>query len=142
MVKTMTGEATLPAARPKVWALLNDPAVLKACIPGCQLLERSGDNGFVAVGKVKIGPVAATFKGKVDYPTSSPKSATPSRAKARAASPASPKAPRKCLSLTPKAATRLHYDVEAHVGGKMAQLEAVAQGAREMAFATTAKAGE
>ena len=44
MAMTMTGEATLPAARPKVWALLNDPAVLKACIPGCESLERTGDN--------------------------------------------------------------------------------------------------
>ena len=65
MAMTMTGEATLPAARPKVWALLNDPAVLKACIPGCESLERTGDNGFAAVAKIRIGPVAATFKGKV-----------------------------------------------------------------------------
>ena len=42
------------------------PGVLKACIPGCQSLERTGDNGFAAVVKIKIGPVAATFKGKVE----------------------------------------------------------------------------
>ena len=66
MAMTMTGEATLPAARPKVWALLNDPVVLKACIPGCESLEKTGDNGFAAVAKVKIGPMAATFKGKVE----------------------------------------------------------------------------
>ena len=46
MAMTMTGEATLPAARPKVWALLNDPDVLKACIPGCQSLERSRRQRF------------------------------------------------------------------------------------------------
>ena len=66
MAMSMTGEATLPADRPKVWALLNDPAVLKACIPGCESLERTGDNGFAAVVKTKIGPVSATFKGKVE----------------------------------------------------------------------------
>ena len=46
MAMTMTGEATLPAGRPKVWAMLNDPAVLKACIPGCQSLEKTSDNVF------------------------------------------------------------------------------------------------
>ena len=66
MAMTMTGEATLPAPRPKVWALLNDQDVLKDCIPGCQSLERAGDTGFAAVAKVKIGPVSATFKGKVE----------------------------------------------------------------------------
>ena len=40
--------------------------MLKACIPGCQSLERAGDNGFAAVAKIKIGPVSATFKGKVE----------------------------------------------------------------------------
>src|SRR5208283_2389384 len=44
MAVTMTGEATLPAARSKVWALLNDPEVLKTCIPGCQSLEPTSDN--------------------------------------------------------------------------------------------------
>ncbi len=66
MAMTMTGEATFPAARSRVWALLNDPEVLKVCIPGCQSLEKVGDNGFAAVAKVKIGPVSATFKGKVE----------------------------------------------------------------------------
>src|SRR5271154_5378187 len=66
MAMTMTGEVTLPAGRPKVWALLNDPEVLKSSIPGCESLEKSGDTGFAAVVKTKIGPVSATFKGKVE----------------------------------------------------------------------------
>ena len=66
MAMTMTGEVTLPAERAKVWELLNDPEVLKAAIPGCQSLEKTGDNGFSAVVKMKIGPVSATFKGKVE----------------------------------------------------------------------------
>ena len=66
MAMTMTGEVTLPAERPKVWALLNDPEVLKSAIPGCQSLEKTGENGFAAVVKTKIGPVSATFKGKVE----------------------------------------------------------------------------
>ena len=65
MAMTMTGEVTLPAERSHVWAMLNDPAVLKACIPGCQSLEKTSDNSFSAVAKIKIGPVGASFKGKV-----------------------------------------------------------------------------
>ena len=65
MAMTMTGENILPADRATVWAKLNDPEVLKACIPGCEELERTQDNGFRAVAKVKVGPVKATFKGKV-----------------------------------------------------------------------------
>src|SRR5579863_10774267 len=65
MAMTMTGETTLPADRAKVWAMLNDPAVLKACIPGCQSLEKTSDTSFAATVKVKIGPVGATFKGAV-----------------------------------------------------------------------------
>ena len=142
MVMTMTGEATLPAARPKVWALLNDPAVLKACIPGCQSLERSGDNGFVAVGKVKIGPVAATFKGKVELSDIVPEVGYTISGEGEGGIAGFAKGAAKVSLSDAEGGTRLHYDVEAHVGGKMAQLEAVAQGAREMAFATTAKAGE
>src|SRR5260370_42694486 len=65
MAMTMTGEVTLPADRPKVWAMLNDPEVLKASIPGCQSLEKTSDTSFSAAVKVKIGPGGASFKGKV-----------------------------------------------------------------------------
>ena len=65
MAMTMSGEVVLPADQQIVWQKLNDPEVLKACIPGCQSLERTGDNGFAAVAKIKVGPVSATFKGAV-----------------------------------------------------------------------------
>jgi len=65
MAMTMNGEAILPASQADVWLKLNDPETLKACIPGCQSLETDGEHGFVAVAKVKLGPVSATFKGKV-----------------------------------------------------------------------------
>jgi carbon monoxide dehydrogenase subunit G len=66
MAMTMKGEVLLPADRNTVWTKLNDPEVLKACIPGCQTLEASGENGFSAVVKVKVGPVSASFKGSVE----------------------------------------------------------------------------
>ena len=64
MAMTMTGEVDLPATKQVVWEALNDPEILKACIPGCQSLEKVGDNSLLAVAKVKVGPVAASFKGK------------------------------------------------------------------------------
>ena len=65
MAMTMNGEVQLAAPREAVWAKLNDPDVLKACIPGCEELEKTEDNGFRATAKMKVGPVSARFKGKV-----------------------------------------------------------------------------
>ena len=65
MAMTMTGEVQLPASREVVWAKLNDPEVLKACIPGCEELNKTSDTEFQAVAVTKIGPVKARFKGNV-----------------------------------------------------------------------------
>ncbi len=55
----------IPASRDKVWAALNDPDVLKACIPGCQALEVTAPNEMTATVVFRVGPVKATFGGKV-----------------------------------------------------------------------------
>jgi carbon monoxide dehydrogenase subunit G len=65
MAMTMNGEIQLAAPREVVWAKLNDPDVLKACIPGCEELEKTDDQGFRAAAKMKVGPVSARFRGKV-----------------------------------------------------------------------------
>ena len=49
----MTGEQQIAAPRQKVWEALNDPQVLAACIPGCQSLEKEGDDRFAAIAEVK-----------------------------------------------------------------------------------------
>ena len=61
----MQGEERIAASREAVWAALNDPEILKQCIPGCQSLEMTGDNEMSAAVKLKVGPVSATFKGSV-----------------------------------------------------------------------------
>lgn len=61
----LQGERLIPVPQDKTWAALNDPQVLKACITGCESLERSGDDGFAAVVAVKVGPVSARFKGNL-----------------------------------------------------------------------------
>ena len=124
MAMTMTGEATLPADRPKVWALLNDPEVLKACIPGCESLERVGDNGFAAVVKTKIGPVSATFRGKVELSDIVPLVGYTISGEGEGGVAGFAKGGAKVSLADAAGGTLLRYDVEAHVGGKIAQLGA------------------
>ena len=123
MAMTMTGEVELPATRQVVWEALNDPEVLKACIPGCQSLEKVGDS-LQAVAKVKVGPVAATFKGKVDLLDLDPPNGyrISGEGEGGVAGFAKGGATVK-LSDIPEG-TKLAYDVEAQVGGKIAQLGA------------------
>ena len=66
MSMEMTGEYRIPAPRQRVWEALNDPAVLKACIPGCKQLEKVSDTDFNAIVATKVGPVSATFRGSVN----------------------------------------------------------------------------
>ena len=122
MAMTMSGEQQLTAARDKVWAALNDPAVLKACIPGCETLDVTGENEFVAVATNKVGPVKATFKGKVrltdlDPPNSYKISGEGDGGIAGFAKGGA------TVSLSDKdGGTLLSYNVEAQIGGKLAQL--------------------
>jgi uncharacterized protein len=122
MAMTMTGEVTLPAGRPKVWALLNDPEVLKSSIPGCESLEKSGDNGFAAVVKTKIGPVSATFKGKVELSDIVPLVGYTIKGEGEGGIAGFAKGGAKVSLSDAPVGTLLRYDVEATVGGKIAQL--------------------
>jgi uncharacterized protein len=124
MAMTMTGETTLPAGRPKVWAMLNDPEVLKACIPGCESLEKVGDHGFAAVVKTKIGPVSATFRGKVELSDLVPLVGYKIAGEGEGGVAGFAKGGAKVSLADATGGTLLRYDVEAHVGGKIAQLGA------------------
>lgn len=61
----MNGSERIRASRETVWNALNDPEILKQCIPGCQSLEKTGENEMTATVKLKIGIVSATFNGEV-----------------------------------------------------------------------------
>jgi carbon monoxide dehydrogenase subunit G len=119
----MTGEQRIAAPRDKVWQALNDPAVLAQCIPGCQSLERDGEDGFRAVAEVKIGPIGARFKGSVtlsdlDAPNGYTITGTGSGGIAGSAKGGA----KVRLSDAGAEATLVSYDVTAEVGGRMAQL--------------------
>ncbi|HJU30772.1 MAG TPA: carbon monoxide dehydrogenase subunit G [Hyphomicrobiaceae bacterium] len=123
MAMTMTGEFVLPADKATVWARLNDPDTLKAAIPGCESLEKLSDTEMQAVVKVKIGPVSARFKGKVnlsdiDAPNSYRIAGQGDGGIAGFAKGGA----NVNLADAGGGATRLSYDVDAQVGGKIAQL--------------------
>src|SRR3990172_2278029 len=61
----MTGEQIIPASQAEVWRGLNDPEVLKACISGCESIERLTDTEYTVVTTAAIGPVKAKFRGKL-----------------------------------------------------------------------------
>ncbi|MBP5855393.1 carbon monoxide dehydrogenase subunit G [Marivibrio halodurans] len=119
----MSGEHRIPASRETVWKALNDPEVLKACIPGCETLqENEAGDGFDAKVKAKVGPVKATFSGSVKLENvNAPVSYTiAGEGKGGAAGFAKGSAD---VSLEEDGAeTVLKYGVKAQVGGKLAQL--------------------
>lgn len=122
MAMTMTGEVKLPADRATVWAALNDPQVLKSCIPGCQELERVGDGDFQATAKVAVGPVKATFKGKVSLSDIDPANGYTITGEGQGGVAGFAKGGAKVRLADADGGTSLAYDVEAQVGGKLAQL--------------------
>jgi len=122
MAMTMSGEQQLPASRETVWAKLNDPEVLKACIPGCETLEKLSDTEFQAVAVIKIGPVKATFKGKVTLSDLDPPNGYRISGQGEGGVAGFAKGGA-TVALVPKDSdTLLSYNVEAQIGGKLAQL--------------------
>jgi uncharacterized protein len=122
MAMTMTGEVQLPAPREVVWEKLNDPETLKVCIPGCESLERLGENEFQAVSVTKIGPVKAKFKGKVRLTDLDPPNGYRISGEGDGGVAGFAKGGA-TVALSPKdGGTLLTYNVEAQIGGKLAQL--------------------
>jgi uncharacterized protein len=122
MAMTMSGEYQLPVPRETVWEKLNDPATLKACIPGCEQLDKLSDNEFQAVATVKIGPVKATFKGKVTLSDIDPPNGYKISGQGDGGVAGFAKGGA-TVKLEPKdGGTLLSYAVEAQIGGKLAQI--------------------
>lgn len=121
----LTGTRQIAADRATVWAALNDAEVLKAAIPGCQELTGDPEQGFEATVKQKVGPVSATFQGKVALSNivEGRSYTIAGEGKGGAAGFAKGAADVR-LDDAEGGGTLLTYDVKAHVGGKIAQLGA------------------
>ncbi len=122
MAMTMNGEYQLTVPPQTVWEKLNDTETLKACIPGCEQLDKTSDTEFHAVAVVKIGPVKAKFKGRVTLSDLDPPNGYKISGQGDGGVAGFAKGGA-TVKLAPKdGGTLLSYDVEAQIGGKLAQL--------------------
>jgi hypothetical protein len=123
MAVTMTGEVVLPADRATVWARLNDAETLRASIPGCESLDKLSDTELQAVAKIRIGPVSARFKGKVNLTDLDPPNSYRISGQGDGGIAGFAKGGANVkLSDAEGGGTKLSYDVDAQIGGKIAQL--------------------
>ena len=118
----MKGEQLVPASQADTWAALNDPEILKVCVPGCESIERVTDNEYAVRMTARVGPVAAKFKGKLTLSDLKPPQSYRIAFEGQGGVAGFGKGGAQ-VQLAPEAdGTRLTYQVKASVGGKLAQI--------------------
>ena len=120
----MSGERLIEAPRQKVWEALNDPETLKACIPGCETIEKLSDTELLATAAVKLGPIAARFTGKVHLSDLDPPNGYTISGEGQGGVAGFAKGGAGVKLTDEAGGTKLAYTVNAQIGGKMAQLGA------------------
>ncbi len=118
----MNGSHFIPADRDTVWRALNNPDTLRACIPGCKELEMQSATEMTATVVAKIGPVKATFKGEVTLENLNPPNSYSIVGEGKGGIAGFAKGGANVQLLEVDGGTQLEYQVEAKVGGKIAQL--------------------
>jgi carbon monoxide dehydrogenase subunit G len=118
----MTGEQLIPCTQEKTWSSIIDPQVLKACIPGCESIDKVTDTEYQLVMGAKVGPVSAKFKGRITLADMDPPHAYTLRFEGQGGVAGFAKG-QAAVQLAPDGAgTRLKYTAKAAVGGKLAQV--------------------
>jgi carbon monoxide dehydrogenase subunit G len=118
----MKGEQRIPATQQQTWEGLNDPEVLKACVPGCESIEKLSDNDYQVRMTARVGPVSAKFKGKLTLSDLDPPRAYSIAFEGQGGVAGFGKGGAR-VQLEPDGnETALRYDVKASVGGKLAQI--------------------
>jgi carbon monoxide dehydrogenase subunit G len=118
----MQGSRTLAVTQQQAWDALNDPEVLKACIPGCDSIEATGDNRYALVNAISIGPVSAKFKGNLQLADIDAPRSYSIQFEGNGGVAGSGKGNAK-VTLTPgDAGCELAYEVNLTVSGKIAQV--------------------
>jgi uncharacterized protein len=116
------GEYAIPAPREQVWEALNDPLILEQCIPGCEEIEKLSDTEMEASVTVKVGPVKAKFKGKVTLSDLDPPNGYTIIGEGQGGAAGFAKGGAKVALADDGDGTLLTYEVDATVGGKLAQI--------------------
>jgi carbon monoxide dehydrogenase subunit G len=118
----MHGELRIPAPRAEVWEKLNDPETLKSCIPGCETVEKVSDTEFTAKVVARVGPVKATFSGKVTMTDLDPPAGYTITGEGTGGVAGFAKGSAKVALDDAGTETVMRYGVQAQVGGKLAQI--------------------
>jgi carbon monoxide dehydrogenase subunit G len=120
----MTGEFRIPAPRETVWKALNDPVILKQCIAGCEQLDKTSDTEFVAKVTARVGPVKASFTGKVTLSDIDPPKGYKITGEGQGGAAGFARGGAEVHLAPDGEGTLLSYTVNAAIGGKLAQIGA------------------
>jgi len=118
----MQGERRIPAPRQAVWEKLNDPEILKQCIPGCESVDKLSDTEFTAKVVARVGPVRANFTGKVTLTDLNPPQGYTISGEGQGGVAGFAKGSARVALEEEGSETVLRYGVQAQVGGKLAQI--------------------
>ena len=118
----MSGEQLIPASQADTWAALNDPEILKACVPGCESIERLADNEYQMLMVARVGPVSAKFKGKLNLSELKPPHSYAIAFEGQGGAAGFGKGSAQVQLAPGGEGTMLSYQVKANVGGKLAQI--------------------
>ena len=141
----MNGSQRIEASREKVYAALNDTEILRQCVPGCESIDKTSDTDMTAKVTLKIGPVKASFSGKITLSDLDPPNGYTITGEGSGGVAGYAKGGAKVsLEADGPEATILHYTVDAQIGGKLAQLGArlIDATAKKLAGDFFAKFGE
>jgi len=118
----MSGEYKIPASREAVWTALNDPEMLRNTIPGAESVDKIADDEFEAVARAKVGPVSARFKGKVKLTDIDPPNGYTISGEGNGGAAGFATGSAVVRLRDEEGATVLSYQVNAQIGGKLAQI--------------------
>lgn len=118
----MSGEQRIPATQAETWAALNDPEMLKACVPGCESIERVAENEYQVLMMARIGPVSAKFKGKLALADIDPPNSYSLAFEGQGGAAGFGKGSARVQLEPDGEGTLLRYQANANVGGKLAQI--------------------
>jgi hypothetical protein len=113
---------TVPASIETTWAALNDPDMLKACIPGCESVERTSDHEFKVAMTARVGPVSAKFNGKIALSDVLPPTSYRISFEGQGGAAGFARGEAKVALAAENGGTRIDYNASAQVGGKLAQI--------------------
>ncbi len=116
------GQYRIPAAPETVWTAINDPEILKACIPGCREMAQTDPTHFQAAVQLKIGPVQATFKGRVSLDEMDPPRRCVIAGEGQGGVAGFARGSAEVVLTADNGGTLLSYTAKANVGGKLAQI--------------------